>query len=78
MALEDLTMIGPLTYGGKEDCTSGRCRSMPDGTGGWKCIGWHCVYCDEPTSYQGHNCDVAATLLGEARRQLGSTTEEGS
>jgi hypothetical protein len=68
MGLDDFTLIGPVAYGGKEGCTNGRCRSMPDGAGGWICVGWHCSYCDEPTSYQGHNCDAAEAILGEAKR----------
>ncbi len=62
-------LIGPLAYEGKIGCQSVMCRSIPDGTGGWKCVGWHCSYCDEPTSYQGHNCDAADAILGGARRQ---------
>lgn len=65
---DDFTILGPLAYAGKEDCQSGLCRSMLDGNGGWKCIGWHCAYCDEPCGSQGHRCEAADAVLGEARR----------
>lgn len=60
--------IGPLAYQGKEGCQSMRCTVMPDGEGGWYCVGYHCSYCDEPCSSQGHGCDAAEAVLGEARR----------
>lgn len=73
---DDFKMIGPLAYGGKKDCESVMCRRsggrgrLDDGTWDFgECVGWHCSYCDEPTSYQGHNCDAAEAILGEARRQ---------
>lgn len=68
MAAEDWKVIGPLAYVGKEGCQSGLCRSMPDGEGGYRCIGYHCSYCDEPCSSQGHGCDAANAILGEARK----------
>lgn len=59
-------MIGPLAYRGKEGCQSVICtRLQPDST---SCYGWHCSYCDEPCSYQGHGCDAAEAVLAEARR----------
>jgi hypothetical protein len=68
-----LRIVGPLTYGGKKGCTNGMCRRefYPDGTASPDCLGWHCSYCDAPCSYQGHNCDVAVTLLAESRRLMG-------
>lgn len=66
------TLIGPVSYEGKDGCQDPRCRVMSDGEGGWRCIGYHCCYCDEPCSYQGHGCDAADAALGEARRQAES------
>lgn len=40
-----------LAYGGKEGCTDVRCTRYND-----ECVGWHCPYCDEPCSSQGHDC----------------------
>lgn len=58
--------LGPLTYHSKEGCTGVVCtRDIRDNT---RCFGWHCSYCDEPCSYQGHDCVVAETILAEARR----------
>ena len=59
---------GPLAYRGKGGCTSMLCTQMLDDTGTYHCYGWHCSYCDEPCSYQGHRCDVAETLLGSTER----------
>lgn len=70
-----LTFVGPLAYAGKADCKSVRCTSEPDGDGGWRCVGWHCSYCDEPCSSQGHGCDAAEAVLDAARDAL---TEEGA
>ena len=64
--MNDYTIVGPLTYSGKPGCTDVRCRRhLLDPTG---CSGWHCVYCDQPTSYQGDNCATAGAILGEAKR----------
>jgi hypothetical protein len=62
---------GPLAYRGKEDCDSAICTRrtwMEDGHLRWDttCYGWHCSYCDAPTSYQGHRCDAAQAILGDA------------
>jgi len=65
---------GPLAYRGKENCESVLCTRrtwMLEGSGiHWDttCSGWHCPYCDEPCSYQGHRCDAAETLLGSTER----------
>lgn len=70
----EFQVIGPLAYMGKKDCKDVRCRRM-----GWsrdadgtlqlgECVGWHCSYCDEPCGSQGHGCDAARAVLGEARR----------
>lgn len=68
---DHIRIIGPLTYAGKPGCQSAMCRSWFNPNGGtWDCIGWHCAYCDELTSYQGHNCDVAVTMLTEAERLM--------
>jgi hypothetical protein len=56
---------GPLAYRGKEECESPLCTQNPNVAG---CYGWHCSYCDEPCSYQGHRCDVAETLLDSTER----------
>lgn len=40
-------------------CIDERCTRMG---GSWKdgdwgrCVGWHCPYCDTPTSSHGHKC----------------------
>lgn len=71
----DFTIIAPLTYGGKKDCRSAMCRRVP-----WSnpdCQGWHCSYCDEPTSYQGHNCPAAEAIVGEAQRVAAERRLEG-
>ena len=70
-----MRLIGPLAYQGKEGCQGATCRSMLDGDGGSVCVGWHCSYCDEPTSYQGHNCDAAEAVLGEAKRIVAEISE---
>lgn len=58
-----------LAIQGKEDCADLRCTrsggTYDPETGAithGKCIGWHCPYCGEPTSSQGHNC-----LIKEAK-----------
>ena len=66
-------IVGPLAYRGKPDCQHPLCTRMilhnDDGTYAMgECMGWHCSYCDEPCSSQGHRCDAAETMLGEARR----------
>lgn len=66
MSLDDYKLIGPLTYRGKEGCRSITCtrhQAVAD-----RCYGWHCVYCDEPCSYQGHKCPASEAVLGEATR----------
>ena len=73
--VEGVTVIGPVAYAGKEDCESVMCRRMvtrnDDGSFSFgECMGWHCSYCDAPTSYQGHRCDAAEAILGEAERQF--------
>ena len=70
MSLSDYKIIGPLAYRGKKDCDSVRCTRMwsPEGRMSADCFGWHCSYCDEPCSSQGHNCDAAKTLLEASRR----------
>jgi hypothetical protein len=63
------TIIGPLAYRGKKGCMSVTCtRSFRDGEMNEDCFGWHCSYCDEPCSSQGHRCDAADAILGEAAR----------
>lgn len=70
-ALPGYTLVGPLTYRGKVGCTHPMCtRRWIDGEMSADCMGWHCVYCDAPCSYQGHHCDAADAVLGEASRQL--------
>lgn len=47
--------MGPLiAYQGREGCQSGVCRSIQNEAGEWICVGWHCAFCHEPSSYQGH------------------------
>jgi hypothetical protein len=58
-----MKIIAPLAYGGKPDCQDVRCRRVPGEPG---CMGWHCSYCDEPCSSQGHGCDAALTLIAAA------------
>lgn len=72
-AFDGLTLLGPVAYAGKEGCEDVRCRRMverhDDGTFTvGPCMGWHCSYCDQPCSSQGHRCDAAEAILGEARR----------
>lgn len=64
---------GPLAYRGKEDCNSVLCTRPTTWTANGvlfdpACYGWHCSYCDEPCSYQGHRCDAAEILLGSTER----------
>lgn len=53
--------LGPMiAYEGKADCTDPRCRRMvspdqPHVSAG--CLGWHCAFCDQPCSSQGHDCE---------------------
>lgn len=78
--MSDFQIIGPLAYQGKEGCEDACCTrrghfQREDGT--WymgECIGWHCSYCDEPCSSQGHRCDAAEAILGEARRIADETS----
>ncbi len=44
----------PLAYRGKEGCRSVICTRNPSVSD--RCYGWHCGTCDEPTSFQGHDC----------------------
>jgi hypothetical protein len=73
--LSDYRIIGPLTYRGKEGCRDVTCTRRWDITD--RCYGWHCVYCDEACSYQGHNCPASEAILGEAARLAADTSEEG-
>lgn len=66
------TIIGPLCYQGKVGCEHPMCRHL---VVGWeygkpifdsRCHGYHCSYCDEPCSSQGHRCDAANAILGAA------------
>lgn len=72
--MNEFQIIGPLAYQGKEGCEDARCtrRGITRNDDGsfdiGECIGWHCSYCDEPCSSQGHRCDAAEAILGEARR----------
>lgn len=75
MSLDDYTIIGPLAYRGKKGCENPVCTQLclgQDENGrpvfGESCYGWHCSYCDEPCSSQGHGCDAANAILGEAER----------
>ena len=62
-------IIAPLAYRGKKGCQDGRCtRSFTEEGMSEDCYGWHCSYCDEPCSSQGHQCDAARTLIAEAER----------
>jgi hypothetical protein len=63
-------LIGPVAYMGKEGCRSVVCTTTGDG----RCRGWHCCYCDQPCSSQGHRCDVAVAILDEAKRALDEET----
>ena len=70
MTIDGYEVIGPLAYQGKEGCESPTCtrrRLGPTDDAG-TCIGWHCSYCDAPCSSQGHRCDAANAILGEAQR----------
>jgi hypothetical protein len=68
--LSDYEIIGPVTYRGKKNCDSAICtRQWLDGEMSEDCMGWHCVYCDAPCSYQGHSCGASDAILGEASRQ---------
>ena len=68
--MSDLRLIGPLAYQGKTGCDDVRCtRIMETGS----CYGWHCSYCDEPCSSQGHRCDAAEAILGESKRMMEDT-----
>lgn len=74
---KNYTIIGPLAYQGKEDCTSPVCTRRTwrdeDGKLQWdpNCIGYHCPYCDEPCSSQGHKCEVGEAILRESERIVG-------
>jgi len=74
VALNDYKIIGPLCYMGKKGCSSVLCRRLVsrnvDGTHAVSedCMGYHCSYCDEPCSSQGHRCDAANAILAESRR----------
>jgi hypothetical protein len=60
------TILGPLAYQGKPGCKDPRCTRDSRRTD--TCIGWHCSYCDEPCSSQGHHCPAGDAILGEAER----------
>ena len=69
---DELRVVGPLAYQGKKDCRDIRCtrrdvQAFARGEAS-ECIGWHCAYCDQPCSSQGHNCDAARAILDESRR----------
>lgn len=74
--------VGPLAYRGKKGCDAALCtREMvgrgEDGAPVWaeSCYGWHCSYCDEPCSYQGHGCEAATAILRAASSD--ASTKEG-
>jgi hypothetical protein len=67
MSLDDYILVGPVAYQGKPGCKNSRCtRGYRPGYDG--CMGWHCSYCDEPCSSQGHKCDASEAILGESER----------
>lgn len=70
MSLDRYQVIGTLAYQGKEGCADVRCtRWFVDGVPDWtRCMGYHCSYCDQPCSSQGHRCDASQAILGEALR----------
>jgi hypothetical protein len=68
MNIPGYQIVGPLAYRGKEGCQSATCTRRVDIAE--TCFGWHCSYCDQPCSSQGHRCDAAEAILGEARRVL--------
>lgn len=56
-AFENITLIRPLAYQGKNDCLDARCTQYwPDGVYPGHCYGWHCATCDKPSSSQGDGC----------------------
>lgn len=66
MSLDGYRIIAPLTYRGKAGCTNPTCtrfRDRPD-----PCFGWHCSYCDEACSYQGHTCEASQTMIAAAQQ----------
>ena len=64
-------IIGPVAYIGKADCDYAGCRRQWfSATEFGPCMGYHCVYCDEPCGPMGHRCDAAEAILGEARRLI--------
>lgn len=62
--MKDYTSVVPLAYLSKLDCASVLCRRTSTNL----CAGWHCSYCDAPCSSQGHKCEAAEALIGEAQR----------
>jgi hypothetical protein len=69
MSLDDYTVLGPIAYRGKKNCRSVTCtRFWEDGKMLPDCHGWHCSYCEAACSSQGHRCDAAEAILGEAAR----------
>jgi hypothetical protein len=74
-ALDGYVLIGPLCYQGKEGCESPLCTRFVErlDSGSYEvgpCRGYHCSYCDEPCSSQGHRCDAANAILGAAEQAL--------
>jgi len=74
--MEGYRLVGPLAYQGKADCQSVICTNMFNKDGTRTCRGWHCFYCDEPCSYQGHSCDAANSILGESHQALKELEEK--
>lgn len=63
------TVIAPLCYQGKAGCQSALCTHMfVDGVMAESCIGYHCSYCDEPCSSQGHRCPASVAFIEAAER----------
>lgn len=67
---EPLTLGPLLAYGGKDGCTDLSCTRAgynPETQQMGPCIGWHCPYCHEPTSSQGHGlkfmCEEGAKVI---------------
>ncbi len=59
--MSETTDLPPVAYRGKEGCRSVICTQPPSDAGWTTCFGWHCGTCDEPTSYQGHDCSKPAS-----------------
>lgn len=67
-------IIAPLCYQGKEGCEDVRCTRagftwLDDGSVELgACIGYHCSYCDEPCSSQGHRCPASLAMIEAATK----------